>query len=101
MNDGPYNGFIEINDVPELQYTSLDEASLVLGGSVTLTTAIDMFDRAAKSGNYVYAKEFYLHFRKVAALPVRNVSVPMYALLKKISSTNVVIIHREEHLLEI
>ncbi|CAL8110870.1 unnamed protein product [Orchesella dallaii] len=70
--DGPYQGFIEINDVPELHYTSLDQMGLVLGGGVTITNAISTFDKASQMEGFVYAKEFYDHLRRVAALAVRN-----------------------------
>ncbi|ODM88520.1 putative aldehyde oxidase-like protein, partial [Orchesella cincta] len=71
-NDGPYQGFIEINEVPELQLTTLEENSLILGGGVTITNAITFFNRASKMEGFVYAKEFYDHLRRVAALSVRN-----------------------------
>ncbi|ODN04991.1 Indole-3-acetaldehyde oxidase [Orchesella cincta] len=71
-NDGPYQGFIEINDVPELQFTALEQNSLVLGGTVTITNAITFFDRASQMEGFVYAKEFYDHMRRVASLSIRN-----------------------------
>jgi len=41
---------------------------------VTITNAITFFDRAVIMEGFVYAKEFYDHLRRVAALSVRNVS---------------------------
>lgn len=73
-NDGPYQGYIDINDIPDLKHTSIDSDGVIMGGSVTLTTAIDVFDRASKQEGLEYAQQFYVHFRRVACLSVRNVS---------------------------
>lgn len=48
---------------------------LELGGATTLTTAIDQFRAARGMDGFVYAGEFYKHFRRVACLSVRNVWV--------------------------
>ncbi|CAL8110877.1 unnamed protein product [Orchesella dallaii] len=72
-NDGPYEFFIEINDVPELHFTSLDRSSgLVLGGGTTLTAAIDQFDKARSVEGFAYASEFFKLFRRIASLSIRN-----------------------------
>lgn len=73
-NDGPYDGYIEVNDIPELHYTSLEATGLILGGGVTLTTCIDQFRTAMSTPGFVYAAEFYKLFRRTACLSVRNVA---------------------------
>lgn len=72
-NDGPYDGYIDISDIPDLQFSSLDASGLVLGGSTTLTVAIDQFGAARGMDGFIWAGEFYKHFRRIACLSVRNV----------------------------
>lgn len=72
-NDGPFQGFIDINDVAELQHVSVNSSGIQLGGAVTLTAAIQAFNKAAQFEALVYAKEFFDHFRRIAGLSIRNV----------------------------
>lgn len=82
-NDGPYQAFIEINDISDLQLSRLDATGLVLGGGVTLTAAIDTFFTARSMEGFIYAGEFYKHFRRIACLSVRNVNFGwIYKLIK-------------------
>lgn len=72
-NDGPFQGFIEINDIPELHFVSKEAKEMVLGGAVTLTAAIEQFRQAADTQGYVWASEFHRHFQRAATTSLRNV----------------------------
>ncbi|CAL8110876.1 unnamed protein product [Orchesella dallaii] len=71
-NDGPYVGYIDINHIPELKKSSVDQSGIVLGGNVTLTWAMDLFKLAPKTDGFVYTEEFYNLFLRIAGHPVRN-----------------------------
>lgn len=73
-NDGPYSAYIDITGIPELHRMEPDNSGMVLGGSTTLTEAIDQFMVMSKVEGFIYASEFAKHFRRVASLTVRNVS---------------------------
>ncbi|KAF4522205.1 hypothetical protein B566_EDAN007356 [Ephemera danica] len=64
--------YIDIKDVAELRTTSTTPV-LCLGGNVTLTEAMRIFNESASSSDYAYLRQLAQHIDMVANVPVRNV----------------------------
>lgn len=93
-NDGPYEGFIEINDVPELKSIFMDNSGIMLGGNVTLTAMIDMFEKSSKIEGLTYTRDFLYHCRRIASLSIRNV---IYFIICAMCFKNIQIIDLFKH----
>ena len=72
-NDGPYQGFIEINSVHSLRKQEASAASLILGGAITITTAIECLQKYMEMEGFEYFKAVIKHWKRVANVNVRNV----------------------------
>jgi xanthine dehydrogenase/oxidase len=71
---GPGDVYIDLNLVPELVEVKRTEG-LTIGAGITLSRAIEILERAGNSQpGYKYAALIAKHFRRVANVPVRNVS---------------------------
>lgn len=66
--------FIDINSIPELHDYKLSTGSLRLGGNLSLTETMAIFEKAAKSKGFEYCNKLWKHFDLIANVPVRNVS---------------------------
>jgi xanthine dehydrogenase/oxidase len=76
--------FVDIADVPELKGFNLNSESLELGGSVTITEAIEIFTKVAKENkNFEYLNEVAKHFDMIGNLAVRNVATIAGNLMMK------------------
>ncbi|KAF4522206.1 hypothetical protein B566_EDAN007357 [Ephemera danica] len=64
--------YIDIKDVAELRTTSTTPV-LTLGGNVTLTEAMRIFNESATLSGYAYLSQLAQHIDKIANVPVRNV----------------------------
>jgi xanthine dehydrogenase/oxidase len=65
--------FVDISDVEELRGYRINENSLELGGNVTLTETIDIFNEIGNTNkNFEYLKEIAKHVELIGSLPVRN-----------------------------
>lgn len=64
---------IDINGVKELKGYKIDQ-NLVIGAAVALTELLDIFKNVGKQEYFEYLTKLYDHLRKVAHIPVRNVS---------------------------
>lgn len=67
--------FIDINAIAELHDYKLSSDSLKLGGNLSLTETMEIFEKAAKSKGFEYCKQLWKHFDLIANVPVRNVSI--------------------------
>jgi xanthine dehydrogenase/oxidase len=65
--------YIDIKDVAELRATSTSPV-LTVGGNVTLTEAMRLFNENASQPGYAYLRQLAQHIDKIANVPVRNVS---------------------------
>ncbi|XP_037826949.1 indole-3-acetaldehyde oxidase-like [Lucilia sericata] len=64
--------FIDINSIPELHGYKLTTNSLRLGGNLSLTETMEIFEKAAMSKGFEYCKKLWKHFDLIANVPVRN-----------------------------
>lgn len=64
--------YIDVNDVPELRSVSKNDKSLVLGGNVSLTAAMEAFEKYGSDSGFGYLKQLWHHFDLIANVPVRN-----------------------------
>ena len=70
--------YIDVGDVAELKSLTT-EPNLVLGGNMSLTEAMDTFNRISKeNARYKYTKALADHIDLIANVPVRNVSTSLY-----------------------
>ncbi|XP_075216126.1 xanthine dehydrogenase-like [Lycorma delicatula] len=69
------DSFIDISNVTELHFKNVNEDSVVLGANVTLTDAMNFFNKVAESqsNKFGYLKELANHIDLIANVPVRNV----------------------------
>jgi xanthine dehydrogenase iron-sulfur cluster and FAD-binding subunit A len=75
-NDGPYQAYLDVNDIPELRQLKLDASSGVeIGTGTTLTQAIDWLKKASEMDGYAYTAQMSKHIKRVANVPVRNVGI--------------------------
>jgi len=72
-NDGPYEVFLDINNIPDLKVATLEPTGVVLGAGTTLTSAITLLLDASKLPGYEYTAKMSKHLERVANVPVRNV----------------------------
>ncbi|CAG7720323.1 unnamed protein product [Allacma fusca] len=70
--DGPYDAYVEVNNIPDLSVLSVNKSEAVLGAAVTLTKAIDFLENLGNTEGYKYAGGVGHHIRRVANTPVRN-----------------------------
>ena len=69
--------YIDVGDVAELKSLTT-EPNLVLGGNMSLTEAMDTFNRISKENvRYKYTKALADHIDLIANVPVRNVSTAL------------------------
>lgn len=66
--------FISINDIDVLQHYEVGE-NLELGGNLSLTEAMDVFEKVSSMDGFEYCKVLWEHFDLIANIPVRNVSI--------------------------
>ena len=72
--DGPYDAYVEVNSVPDLQVLSVNKSEAVIGGATTLSRAITFFQELSETEGFAYAAGMSKHILRVANTPVRNVS---------------------------
>ncbi|CAL8096700.1 unnamed protein product [Orchesella dallaii] len=71
-NDGPYQTFIDINGIPELRKTVVDDSGITIGGGVSLTQIINLLQEANETAGLEYGKRIATHLERVANVSVRN-----------------------------
>ncbi|XP_018304049.1 xanthine dehydrogenase/oxidase-like [Mycetomoellerius zeteki] len=64
---------IDINDIPDLRNIQITKDYLVLGGNVTITMAIQTFQKYSTEPNFKYLSQLAEHVEKIANVPVRNI----------------------------
>ncbi|CAL8082189.1 unnamed protein product [Orchesella dallaii] len=70
--DGPYQVYIDINNIPELKQSKVDASEVSIGANVTISMAIDLLQKASELDGYSYTADMVKHIKRVANLPVRN-----------------------------
>lgn len=67
---------MDVSGVAELQNYTLNSENLTLGGSMSLTKAMEVMTKVATEnpGKFEYLKQVAKHIDLIANVPVRNVS---------------------------
>ncbi|XP_018304122.1 xanthine dehydrogenase 1-like [Mycetomoellerius zeteki] len=65
--------YIDINNIQELRNIEKTDSTLVLGGSVTLTTAIETFQKYSNDAGFKYLNQLAQHAEMIANITVRNI----------------------------
>lgn len=65
---------IDINDIPDLQRISKDNDSLIIGGNLSLSVAMETFEKYSKEPKFEYLQHLAKHIDLIASVPVRNVN---------------------------
>lgn len=66
--------YIDINDIPDLRRIEKSENHLTLGSNVSLTVAMNTFEKYSKDKGFEYLRHLAHHIDLIASVPVRNVS---------------------------
>ncbi|CAD6991713.1 unnamed protein product [Ceratitis capitata] len=64
--------FIDLHGVPELKQHTIVGEKLTLGANLSLTEAIDIFQKVAQRPGFEYCEQLWRHFDLIANVPVRN-----------------------------
>ena len=65
--------YIDINDLANLRNISKTDDSLTIGSNVSLTVAMETFQKYSKEPNFKYLQHLASHIDLIASVPVRNV----------------------------
>ena len=65
--------YIDINDIPDLYNIEKTDSILVLGGSLTLPTALETFQKYSNDTGFKYLSHLAQHVEIIANVPVRNI----------------------------
>lgn len=77
-NDGPYDAYVDISKIKELNQHSTD-TPLMVGGGVNLTVLQRILSTiGATNSDYWYGSILAEHIGKIGSVPVRNVSVYIF-----------------------
>ncbi|XP_054726022.1 xanthine dehydrogenase [Anastrepha obliqua] len=75
--------FIGVNGVPELCQYSITPNAVTLGGNLSLSQTMEIFQEAAKYNGFEYSKQLWNHFDLIANVPVRNMGTLAGNLMMK------------------
>ncbi|KAL6263815.1 hypothetical protein P5V15_003898 [Pogonomyrmex californicus] len=64
---------IDINDIPDLRRIEKTNETLTLGGGVSLTTAMETFQKLSSETGFKYLHHLADHIDLIASVPVRNI----------------------------
>ncbi|XP_018404573.1 PREDICTED: xanthine dehydrogenase/oxidase-like [Cyphomyrmex costatus] len=70
---GKRDMYIDINDIPGMSNITKTDSTLVLGGNVTLTIAMQTFEKYSKESGFKYLGQLKKHMKMIANVPVRNI----------------------------
>lgn len=65
--------YIDLNDIPDLRRVEKTDQSLTLGGNVSLTTAMETFEKYSAEKGFKYLQHLAHHIDLIASVPVRNI----------------------------
>ncbi|KAL0109815.1 hypothetical protein PUN28_013466 [Cardiocondyla obscurior] len=64
---------IDINSIPELRRIEKTNESLTLGGNISLTVAMETFQKYSSEAGFKYLRHLAHHIDLIASVPVRNI----------------------------
>ncbi|XP_011694373.1 PREDICTED: xanthine dehydrogenase/oxidase-like isoform X2 [Wasmannia auropunctata] len=70
---GKHDLRIDINDIPDLRRIEKTNESLTLGGGVSLTTAMETFEKYSSEAGFKHLHHLAHHIDLIASVPVRNI----------------------------
>ncbi|XP_018402593.1 PREDICTED: xanthine dehydrogenase-like [Cyphomyrmex costatus] len=65
--------YIDINNIPDMSNITKTDSTLVLGGNVTLTIALQTFQKYSTESGFKYLSQLADHIEMIANVPVRNI----------------------------
>ncbi|KYN05924.1 PREDICTED: xanthine dehydrogenase/oxidase-like [Cyphomyrmex costatus] len=68
------NMYIDINNIPDMSNITKTDSTLVLGGNVTLTMALQTFQKYSTETGFKYLEQLAEHIEMIANVPVRNIA---------------------------
>ncbi|CAG7707626.1 unnamed protein product [Allacma fusca] len=71
-NEGPYQAYVELMSIPALTKIDSLDSSIIFGGGVTITQAIETLEKASSVSGFEYCKHVCKHWKRVANISVRN-----------------------------
>ena len=71
-NEGPFQIYIDINNIPDLNQITRTPTILSVGASARLKTCIDIMRDYSSTSGFEYLTQIALHLSKIANVPVRN-----------------------------
>lgn len=72
--DDDIKNYISLKNIEDLYEHKIDE-KLVIGANLSITETIDIFDKVSHMEGFLYCKILVEHFKLIANLPIRNVSI--------------------------
>ena len=73
-NEGPYDAYIMIKNIPDLYQLSNNDTSLTIGSEMSLNKLIEIFDTFSSFDGFQYLSVISSHIGKIANVSVRNVA---------------------------
>ncbi|EFN85872.1 Xanthine dehydrogenase/oxidase [Harpegnathos saltator] len=64
--------YIDVNDIPDLRRIEKTHDTLTLGGNVSLTTAMETFEKYSSESGFKHLRHLAHHIDLIASVPVRN-----------------------------
>ncbi|XP_067673741.1 uncharacterized protein [Haliotis asinina] len=71
-HDGPFDAYVDLQDLQEFYKTQIRESSVVIGANVTLTVLMTTLLQLAPAQGYAYFTDVVTHLRMVGNVLVRN-----------------------------
>ncbi|XP_032686991.1 indole-3-acetaldehyde oxidase-like isoform X2 [Odontomachus brunneus] len=68
-----YEIYIDVNDIPDLRRIEKSNDYLTLGGNVSLTVAMETFQKYSSEVGFKYLRHLAHHIDLIASVPVRNI----------------------------
>ncbi|KYN05923.1 Aldehyde oxidase 2 [Cyphomyrmex costatus] len=65
--------YIDINDIPDFHQISKTDFGIAIGGGLTLTTALQTFQKYSNDTGFKYLNQLAEHIEMIANIPVRNI----------------------------
>lgn len=65
--------YIDINDIPDLRRIQKTNQDLTLGGNISLTVAMETFQKYSSEAGFKYLHHLAHHIDLIASVPVRNI----------------------------
>ncbi|XP_018394484.1 PREDICTED: xanthine dehydrogenase/oxidase-like [Cyphomyrmex costatus] len=65
--------YIDINNIPDMSNITKTDSTLILGGNVTFTMAMQTFQKYSKESGFKYLYQLEKYMKMIANVPIRNI----------------------------